>query len=77
LRLRVVSQRWTGLGDGHGRLRACRAEVTADGRGEAAMTRASWLWLPAEDGGIATAEPQDLPAWWPVAGPALQAVNAR
>src|SRR5438552_17196490 len=26
LRLRVASQRWTGLGEGHGRLRACCAE---------------------------------------------------
>jgi hypothetical protein len=62
LRLRVASQQWTGLGGGHGRLRACRAEVVADGRGEAALTRASWLWLPAEDGAVATAAPPDLPA---------------
>jgi hypothetical protein len=60
-RLRVVTQRWTGLGDGHGRLRACCAEVTADGRGEAAMTRTRWLWLPGEDGGVALADPLDLP----------------
>jgi len=61
LRLRVASQRWTGLGDGHGRLRACCAEITADGRGEAAMTRTRWLWLPGEDGGVAMADPADLP----------------
>ena len=61
LRLRVASQRWTGLGDGHGRLRACCAEVAADGRGEAAMTRTRWLWLPGEDGGVAVADPADLP----------------
>src|SRR5438105_4767839 len=61
LRLRVASQRWTGLGDGHGRLRACCAQVVADGRGEAAMTRTRWLWLPGEDGGIAVADPADLP----------------
>jgi hypothetical protein len=76
LRLRVASQRWTGLGDGHGRLRACRAEVVADGRGEAALTRTSWLWLPAEDGGVAAAEPPDLPAGRPAAGPALRAMSA-
>ena len=70
LRLRVASQRWTGLGDGHGRLRACRAEVMADGRGEAAVARTSWLWLPAEDGSVAAAAPLDLPA-----GPALRAVS--
>jgi hypothetical protein len=61
LRLRVAGQRWTGLGDGHGRLRACCAEITADGRGEAAMTRTRWLWLPGEDGGVAVADPADLP----------------
>jgi hypothetical protein len=76
LRLRVVSQRWTGLGDGHGRLRACRAEVVADGRGEAALTRTSWLWLPAEDGVVAAAGPPDLPAGRPGTAPARPAVDA-
>ena len=61
LRLRVVTQRWTGLGDGHGRLRACCAKVAADGRGEAALARTRWLWLPGEDGGVALADPGDLP----------------
>jgi len=37
VRLRVTARRWAGLGDGHGRLRACLAEVRADGRGEAAV----------------------------------------
>jgi hypothetical protein len=60
VRLRVITQGWTGLGDGHGRLRACCAEVVADGRGEAAMTRARWLWLPGEDGGVTTADPSDI-----------------
>ena len=62
VRLRVAAQRWTGLGDGYGRLRACCAEVMADGRGEAAMTRTRWLWLPAEDGSVTVANPADLPA---------------
>ena len=70
VRLRVVTQRWTGLGDGHGRLRACCAEVVADGRGEAAMTRTRWLWLPAEDGRVAVADPLDLPADLPFDLPA-------
>jgi hypothetical protein len=69
-RLRVVTQRWTGLGDGHGRLRACCAEVTADGRGEAAMTRTRWLWLPGDDGGVALADPRDFPAGLPLSVPA-------
>jgi len=77
LRLRVASQRWTGLGDGHGRLRACCAQVVADGRGEAAMTRTHWLWLPGEDGGVAVADPADLPfdALQDPAAPALRLVS--
>jgi len=61
VRLRVLTQGWTGLGDGHGRLRACCAQVTADGRGEAAVTRTRWLWLPAEDGSVSAAELHDIP----------------
>ena len=79
VRLRVLTQGWTGLGDGHGRLRACCAEVLADGRGEAAMTRTRWLWLPAEDGSVAAADPADVPiADIPAAGAgrALRVVSA-
>jgi hypothetical protein len=61
VRLRVVTQGWTGFGDGHGRLRACCAQVMADGRGGAAMTRTRWLWLPAENGAVAVADPADIP----------------
>jgi hypothetical protein len=82
VRLRVAAQGWTGLGDGHGRLRACCAEVVADGRGEAARARTRWLWLPAEDGSVALADPVDIPADLPVAGeefgsaaPVLRAVS--
>ena len=57
VRLRVARQHWTGLGDGHGRLRACRAEVVADGRGAAGRPRSQWLWLPAPDGTVTAAEP--------------------
>jgi len=68
VRLRVVTQGWTGLGDGHGRLRACGAQVVADGRGEAAATRTRWLWRPGEDGGVTGADPADVPAAdWPLA----------
>jgi hypothetical protein len=79
VRLRVITQRWTGLGDGHGRVRACCAEVTADGRGEAALTRTRWLWLPAEDGGVAVADPVDIPvtdAPFPRPAAGLRAVSA-
>ena len=79
VRLRVAAQGWTGLGDGHGRLRACCAEVVADGRGEAARGRTCWLWLPAEDGSVAVADDADIPANLTGAGeatPALRVVGA-
>jgi hypothetical protein len=57
LQLRVLRREWSGLGDGHGRLRACRAEVGVYGRGAAGRPQASWLWLPAEDGGVRPADP--------------------
>ena len=60
VRLRVLTQGWTGLGDGHGRLRACCAQVMADGRGQAAVARTRWLWLPAEDGRVTAADPADI-----------------
>jgi hypothetical protein len=50
VRLRVVSQRWTGLGDGHGRLRACCAEVVADGRDPHALAVAARRRRPCRRG---------------------------
>jgi hypothetical protein len=76
VRLRVGIRRWTGLGDGHGRLRACRAQVTADGRGQAAATRTRWLWLPAEDGTVTVADPADLSADLPPELPASDMPSA-
>ena len=66
LELRVTRREWSGLGAGHGRLRACRAQVLVSGRGAAGRIRDGWLWLPAEDGSISPAEPplqtvRDLP----------------
>jgi hypothetical protein len=52
-RLRVISQEWTGIGAGHGRLRARRARVLADGRGGWSRPRERWLWLPGPDGAVA------------------------
>ncbi len=54
-RLTVARQEWTGIGGGHGRLRARRVQVVADGRGSAARPRARWLWLPAPDGSVTAA----------------------
>ena len=77
VRLRVAAQGWTGLGNGHGRLRACCAEVVADGRGQAARARTAWLWLPAEDGTVAVADPAQIPDLLAAepAAPALRVVN--
>jgi hypothetical protein len=52
-RLTVTSQEWAGIGPGHGRLRARRAQVVVDGRGAAGRPRARWLWLPGPDGSVA------------------------
>jgi hypothetical protein len=55
-RLLVARQEWAGIGTGHGRLRARRVQVVADGRGAATGERARWLWLPAPDGSVAVAD---------------------
>jgi hypothetical protein len=55
-RLRIARQEWEGIGPGHGRLRARRVQVVADGRGVAAQPRARWLWLPGPDGSVTAAE---------------------
>ncbi len=54
-RLRTTRQEWTGIGAGHGRLRARRVQVVADGRGTAARPRTCWLWLPGPDGAVSVA----------------------
>jgi hypothetical protein len=51
--LGVVAQRWEGLGDGHGHLRARRMTVRARGRGVAARPRQATLWLPAAHAPVA------------------------
>jgi hypothetical protein len=60
VRLSAAPGPWTGIGSGHGRLRARRVEVTATGRGgfySAARPRSAELWLPTAAGGVASAEP--------------------
>ena len=56
-RLCVTRQEWSGLGAGHGRLRARRALVTAEGRGAWSRPRDRWLWLPGPDGAVTPADP--------------------
>jgi hypothetical protein len=51
-RLAVTDAQWTGIGAGHGRLRARRARVVASGRGAGEMPRSAWLWLPGPDGAV-------------------------
>ncbi|MEM7142057.1 MAG: hypothetical protein AAF548_13605 [Actinomycetota bacterium] len=48
--LRVVDHEWTGLGVGHGVLRARRVRVQAAGRGASAKPRAAALLLPGPAG---------------------------
>ena len=59
VRLRVARRSWTGIGNGYGSLRACRADVVAEGRGAVARPRRRWLWLPAPDGTAGTDETAD------------------
>jgi hypothetical protein len=65
IRLLVSRQEWTGMGPGHGRLRARRVQVVADGRGAAAQPRARWLWLPGPDGAVAVADEISAALSWP------------
>jgi hypothetical protein len=51
--LTVDAGRWEGLGAGHGHLQARRVRVGATGRRDAARPRATELWMPSLDGGVA------------------------
>jgi len=61
LRLAVITSAWTGLGQGHGTLRARQVEVLVTGRGPATRERRVHLWLPSADGTIVPA-PAEAPA---------------
>jgi len=54
-RLLVADREWVGIGAGYGRLRACRVQVVAEGRGAGTRPRAAWLWLPGPDGAVTPA----------------------
>jgi len=60
-RLLVARQEWVGIGTGHGRLRARRVQVVADGRGGAVRSRTRWLWLPGPDGSVGAADQLTTP----------------
>jgi hypothetical protein len=55
-RLLVAHAEWAGIGTGHGRLRARRAQVVATGRGAGERPRSAWLWLPGADGAVTAAD---------------------
>jgi hypothetical protein len=54
-RLLVTDAEWTGIGAGHGRLRARKVYVVASGRGAGERPRSAWLWLPGPDGAVTAA----------------------
>jgi hypothetical protein len=54
--LTVDAARWGGLDGGAGHLRSRLVEVVATGRRAAGRPRHQQVWLPAPDGGIATAQ---------------------
>ena len=74
-RLIVARQEWAGIGTGHGRLRARRVQVVADGRGAAARPRSCWLWLPGPDGSVSQAAPVSLDGSVGQAAPAGEAAG--
>jgi hypothetical protein len=51
-RLAVTDAQWTGIGAGHGRLRARRVRIVSAGRGAGERPRSAWLWLPGLDGTV-------------------------
>lgn len=57
LRLYACGSEWVGADAGAGRLRARQLEIRAAGRGRAARTRSTTLWLPAQGGGVETVTP--------------------
>ena len=63
VRLMIEHTRWTGIDDGHGRLLARQAEVIVGGRGAASRPRRMLMWLPSEDGRVASADPGQAPAF--------------
>ncbi len=76
VRLRVARRSWAGIGDGYGSLRACRAEIVAEGRGAVARPRRRWLWLPAPDGTVAPDETADAGRiGFPAGAPAVAEVS--
>jgi hypothetical protein len=75
-RLELTQAEWTGLGPGHGRLRARRVLVTCAGRGAGARPRSAWLWLPGPDGAVGPAVPEGFEVSTPLAATVLKGAAA-
>ncbi len=70
--LTVERAAWTGLSQGHGRLRERRAEVVAAGRGAASLPRRAVLWLPDADGCITAVRGAIDTVSWPAPADSTQ-----
>ena len=71
----ATSATWSGLGVGHGHLRARRVNVAVTGRRGADRPRCAELWLPGPGGEIARVAPVVAPAAPPVPLPQLREVG--
>lgn len=60
LRLAVLASRFTGTGNGSGRVEAHLLEVVARRRRAAPEELARWLWMPGPDGRVAIAVAEDM-----------------
>ncbi|MFD9061406.1 hypothetical protein ACFVZ3_07810 [Kitasatospora purpeofusca] len=56
LRLQVTTSRWSGLGDGWGKLTGRRVKVSVTGRGSAVRARSAELWLPDATGTVSATD---------------------
>lgn len=59
--LTVQADEWTGLGVGHGHLRARRVTATSTGRRSANRASSVSVWLPGPDGTLAEVVPEPIP----------------
>jgi hypothetical protein len=66
VRLHADIGSWSGIGEGYGRLRQRQVTITAEGRGSAARTRSTAIWLPTPSGGIEPYVTQPLAAVVPI-----------
>ena len=73
--LSATAATWSGLGVGHGHLRARRVSVAVTGRRGADRPRRAELWLPGPGGEIARVAAEVVPAAPPASVPGLREVG--